>query len=409
MTGVRSHSEWNQKAARFEATGTVPCPDCGIRLPAGDTAARKKHYQSCGQLEAQKQLRLEELEVVIERGLKTFYEVGSALLEIRDNTLYDKKHQTFEDYCRSRWHMVASRARQLISASEVIANLEGVTNVTLPQNEGQAREYMGLEPDEQKALAALSKAVLGDKPTAAGIRDLKELSQSLLASGAITVDGQSVGLSEVLEYSLTEEQHERHLRRKQHIADSIEARLADEQARLAAAQTPLPAGKYRCIVIDPPWQIKKIDRDVRPHQGQFLDYPTMTIDQIRVLPVPDLAHEDGCHLYLWTTQKYLPDALALLVSWDFHYQCLMTWVKPSGFTPYSWMYNTEHVIFARRGNLPLLQNGLKLSIEAPTAGHSVKPDAFFERVLQASPEPRLEMFARQTHEGFKAWGNEARA
>jgi N6-adenosine-specific RNA methylase IME4 len=173
-----------------------------------------------------------------------------------------------------------------------------------------------------------------------------------------------------------------------------------------AAHTPVPTGKYRCIVIDPPWDIEKIERDVRPNQWSPLDYGTMTLEEIAALPVADLAYEEGCHLYLWTTHRYLPDALRLVAQWGFNYQCLLTWVKPGGMTPYSWMYNTELVVFARRGDLPLLRNGLKLSFEAPATGHSMKPDLFYRERACASPEPRLDMFARSSHEGFSAWGHE---
>jgi len=185
-------------------------------------------------------------------------------------------------------------------------------------------------------------------------------------------------------------------------------RLSLEVRRAEAAETPPPTGKYKCIVIDPPWHVEKIDRDVRPKQGHDLDYPTMTLEEIAALNIPDLAFEDGCHLYLWTTHRYLPDALELVRKWGFNYQCLMTWNKPTGMTPYSWMYNTEHVVFARRGSLNLTQLGLKLSFDAPVVGHSVKPDVFYERVRLASPAPRLEMFARREREGFEVWGNEIR-
>lgn len=183
-------------------------------------------------------------------------------------------------------------------------------------------------------------------------------------------------------------------------------RIGIETRRAAAAETPPPTGKYKCIVIDPPWPVEKIERDVRPNQGQQLDYPTMTLEQIKALPISDLAYEDGCHLYLWTTHKFLPDAFELVKAWGFHYQCLMTWVKPTGMTPYSWMYNTEHVLFARRGSLDLSKLGMKLAFEAPVTVHSAKPDVFYERVLAASIEPRIEMFARKEREGFYAWGNE---
>lgn len=198
--------------------------------------------------------------------------------------------------------------------------------------------------------------------------------------------------------------------------DASDGTMTSMQLRQAAARQhkpepaitpPLPAGKYRCIVMDPPWPMQKIERETVPDQGVELDYPVMSLEDIAALDVPGLADEAGCHLYLWTTHKFLPDALALVAGWGFRYQCLLTWTKPSGFTPFSWMYNTEHVVFARRGNLPLLQMGLKLGMEAPTTRHSAKPDVFYERVVAASPGPRLEMFARGERDGFDVWGNEA--
>lgn len=169
---------------------------------------------------------------------------------------------------------------------------------------------------------------------------------------------------------------------------------------------PLPSGKFRCIVIDPPWPMAKINRDERPDQGISLDYPVMSLEDIAAMPVGDLAEDDGCHIYLWVTQRFLPDGIQMLKGWGFNYQCVMTWVKPTGITPYSWMYNTEHVLFGRKGSLDLMRMGLKLSFEAPVTRHSEKPDSFYERVVSATPGPRLEMFSRANREGFVAWGNE---
>jgi N6-adenosine-specific RNA methylase IME4 len=132
----------------------------------------------------------------------------------------------------------------------------------------------------------------------------------------------------------------------------------------------------------------------------------MTLEEISNLPIIDLADREGCHVYLWTTHKFLPDAFDLFLKWGIKYECLMTWVKNVGFTPFSWMYNTEHVLFGRIGSLKLTRLGMKLSFEASVTRHSEKPDIFYERVREASPEPRLEMFTRKVHEGFKPWGNE---
>lgn len=166
------------------------------------------------------------------------------------------------------------------------------------------------------------------------------------------------------------------------------------------------AHKYRCIVIDPPWPIQKIERDVRPMQGKALDYPTMNIAELTDLAVLEQADPDGCHLYLWVTHKYLPDGLRLMEAWGFRYQCVMTWIKNVGFTPFSWMYSTEHVLFGRLGSLDLLRLGMRLDFTGKVREHSRKPDEFYDLVQQASPGPRLEMFARQPREGFEAFGNE---
>jgi len=174
----------------------------------------------------------------------------------------------------------------------------------------------------------------------------------------------------------------------------------------SAETPPTPDGRYRCIVLDPPWPMEKIERTERAHQGDTLDYPIMSLEEIADLPMPDLVDPSGCHVYLWVTHRFLPDGLDLFEHWGVRYQCVMTWVKPTGITPYSWMYNTEHVLFGRIGSLRLERMGLKLAFEAPVVRHSQKPDVFYDLVREASPEPRLELFARTTREGFVVWGNE---
>jgi N6-adenosine-specific RNA methylase IME4 len=173
----------------------------------------------------------------------------------------------------------------------------------------------------------------------------------------------------------------------------------------------LPTGQYSCLVVDPPWPMQKIERDVRPNQVEF-DYPTMDEEELKAFPLPDLA-ADNCHLYLWTTQKHLPLALRLAEHWGFKYQCLLTWVKNVGFTPFSWMYSTEHVLFCTKGNLPLLRLGKRLDFETMETGfkasvreHSRKPDVFYEIVKQVSPAPRLDVFSREKRDGFDQYGNE---
>lgn len=128
--------------------------------------------------------RLDACEQVIERGLATFVDVGTALLEVRDSRLYRVAYPTFEAYCAERWNMVASRARQLISAANTVGNLLAVTNGnSLPANERTARELSGLAPDEQRAVWAEAVATApGGKVTAAHVRAVARISEALSAA-----------------------------------------------------------------------------------------------------------------------------------------------------------------------------------------------------------------------------------
>jgi len=200
---------------------------------------------------------------------------------------------------------------------------------------------------------------------------------------------------------------------KEEWRQSRRALVARIRKELGYPDPELPPGRFRCIIIDPPWPVERVEQQRRPLQQAELDYPTMALDEIDATvgkALDEKADPDGCHVYLWTTHRFLPRALEMYARWGGRYQCLLTWVKPTGVSPFSWMYDTEHVIFGRIGALALEQMGLRLSITAPaTRGHSVKPDAFYDRVVAASPEPRLDLFARRERPGFTAWGNEVAA
>jgi hypothetical protein len=96
---------------------------------------------------------LERLEGVIKTNIGAFYEVGRALMEIRDKELYKLKYtgayQTFEQYCKEVWDMSRPRAYQLIDAAEVKNNLSTIVDIP-PATESQTRPLSKLEPDQQR-------------------------------------------------------------------------------------------------------------------------------------------------------------------------------------------------------------------------------------------------------------------
>jgi hypothetical protein len=111
-------------------------------------------------------------EAQIERGLQTFYDVGTALLAIRDQRLYRATFATFEAYCRERWGMERRRAYQLIEAAEAFESVQNFTH-SPPANEAQARSLTAVPPAERAEVwqEAVATAPNG-KVTAAHVADV---------------------------------------------------------------------------------------------------------------------------------------------------------------------------------------------------------------------------------------------
>lgn len=94
---------------------------------------------------------LAELEDIIQKHLSDFYDVGIALMQIRDGQFYRENYSTFEAYCRAKWGMSKPRAYQLIKAAGVQDNLS--TIVDKPINEAQIRPLTRLSSPERQAQA----------------------------------------------------------------------------------------------------------------------------------------------------------------------------------------------------------------------------------------------------------------
>jgi hypothetical protein len=143
------------------------------------------------ELSADEQIELEECEAIIERGLQTFYEVGAALLRVRELRLYRIEHSSFEAYCAERWGISRPRAYQFIEAAEVRSNLSTIVD-TLPMTESQARPLARLEPDQQREAwqQALQRAhELGQRLTAALVEAIvKEMHPAAPAQPAQRAD-----------------------------------------------------------------------------------------------------------------------------------------------------------------------------------------------------------------------------
>ena len=173
---------------------------------------------------------------------------------------------------------------------------------------------------------------------------------------------------------------------------------------------------YRAISIDAPTHFEcrtalqvanwNCRRDIEKH------YATMSFEDLTALPLRDLAHPEGCHLFEWTSGPHLPRACELLVCWGFkHSSVAFTWVKLRrslnsdqfhlltesdlhtglGLTTRK---GTELVLLGRRGNCRRIAKDVREVILAPVREHSRKPDEFYRRVERYCAGPYADLFSR---------------
>lgn len=166
----------------------------------------------------------------------------------------------------------------------------------------------------------------------------------------------------------------------------------------------LPDGKFATIVPDPPW--KYGDKLPGPGRGAEKHYEVLDAAQLAYLPIPDLAEPDA-HLWLWTTNSFMEDALWLAKHWGFTHKTILTWCKPQiGMGRYL-RNTTEHCLLSVRGKLPWQgPHNIPSHFIAAREKHSKKPQKAYDIIMSGSPGPRLEMFARDQRDGFICWGNE---
>jgi N6-adenosine-specific RNA methylase IME4 len=181
---------------------------------------------------------------------------------------------------------------------------------------------------------------------------------------------------------------------------------------------PPDAGNYKVLVVDPPWnQGKTGKRAVRPNQGTKLDYPTMSKEELLILPINAWADEQA-FLWLWATnskdkktgEPILKTAFELMEAWGFTFYTMVTWNKKTGPCPFGpYQITTEHVLFGYKGKAVFdracLGKMQTCFTESATA-HSAKPDSFYQEISRHFAGNRLDVFARQVREGYDGWGNE---
>ena len=173
--------------------------------------------------------------------------------------------------------------------------------------------------------------------------------------------------------------------------------------------------KYNIIYADPPWTYKdKRDKHPRMCGGAISHYNTMSIEQIKSLPIKDLA-ADNCMLFLWVTFPNLQEGLDVIKAWGFTYKTLgFSWIKtnknngkPFFGIGYYTKSNCEVCLIGVKGKPIKVSNSVSSVIISPRQEHSKKPDQIRDKIVELCGDvPRIELFARKKAEGWDVWGNE---
>lgn len=174
--------------------------------------------------------------------------------------------------------------------------------------------------------------------------------------------------------------------------------------------------RYRTILADPPWQFQNRTGKVAPEHKRLNRYPTMSLAEIKTLPVQEVA-DDNCHLYLWVPNALLVEGLEVMKAWGFQYKTNIIWEKirndgaPDGRGVGFYFRNvTEILLFGVKGkNVRTLSPGRSQVnlIRSKKREHSRKPDEVIDLIERCSEGPYLELFARGVREGWTMWGNQA--
>jgi N6-adenosine-specific RNA methylase IME4 len=176
----------------------------------------------------------------------------------------------------------------------------------------------------------------------------------------------------------------------------------------------LPNKKYSVIYADPPWQFQRTATGGKLQSSAEHNYPVMTIDDLKAMPVKDLADKNAI-LIMWWVGSMPQEAIDLTHAWGFKIRNMngFVWNKKTVRGKRFFGMGTltragsESAIIATRGVFkPELRN-VRAVVSAKVGKHSEKPHVFRQRIVQlCGDKPRIELFARTKKSGWDVWGNE---
>jgi N6-adenosine-specific RNA methylase IME4 len=167
---------------------------------------------------------------------------------------------------------------------------------------------------------------------------------------------------------------------------------------------------YDLIMADPAWHFKTFSEEGEAKAPQA-QYRTMLLDDIKALPVLDLAAPD-CVLWLWAVNPMLPQAIDVLTAWGFEFKTAGTWIKTTVHgkvafgTGYILRSSNEPFLIGTRGK-PVTSRSVRSGFMGLAREHSRKPEEAYVNAEKLMPKARrLELFSRTNRLGWDYFGDE---
>jgi N6-adenosine-specific RNA methylase IME4 len=192
--------------------------------------------------------------------------------------------------------------------------------------------------------------------------------------------------------------------------EELRAAIRDARQKAASEQgsLDLPDGVFDLIYADPPWRYDfpvTASREIENH------YQTLTVPEIAALDIASIAAKDAV-LFLWATAPKVPEALQVAERWGFAYRTCAVWDKEIMGMGH-WFRGMHELLFVcAKGEPTTPPDSVLVSsmIRERRGEHSAKPDRAREILEAYYPHARrVELFARERHPGWTAWGNEMTA
>ena len=176
---------------------------------------------------------------------------------------------------------------------------------------------------------------------------------------------------------------------------------------IEAGELPELEGLFDVISVDPPWNYEGENKNKTSFDsvGRRVanPYPEMSTQEIKEIELPLM---NDSIVFLWTTHKFLPDALDILKEWNLDYKGTLVWNKEKMGMGAWFRMQCEFCLVGIKGK-PYWENTKYRDIlNEPRREHSRKPDSFFTMVEEITLGRRLEYFSREKRQGWEVFGND---